>query len=275
MTNDEFWSSIRDIINNDFEPKGIDKLEKYAELFSKGELIFKRFSSQEQHGCAAGGSSHVIASILAGAETAADQPDEKISDIKREFQRGALQAELIEHWAHKVGCWIPDVDMSLASAFGDKLAEGGEAKVYDNGSTLIKSIGLDYYILPSLALDRISLHNAFFPETKLTVIGFGRDTNQEFKIIVEQTYIEGSPLTEQEIDEFATSLGFELRNRRNWTYTTPFIYLSDLHDENLIKSESGSIYVIDCDIRLNTPDLRLGGIREYSHDVEFIHSNRS
>ena len=50
--------------------------------------------------------------------------------------------------------------------FGEELAEGGEAHVYDNGNTIIKRIGLDYYILPELALDRITLHNSLFPETK-------------------------------------------------------------------------------------------------------------
>jgi hypothetical protein len=37
---------------------------------------------------------------------------------------------------------------------GEEIAEGGEAKVYDHGTTLIKSIGLDYFVQPILALDR-------------------------------------------------------------------------------------------------------------------------
>lgn len=65
-------------------------------------------------------------------------------------------------------------------------------------------------------------------------------------------------------------MGFTLRNRRNWTYTNPYIYLSDLHDENVIKSASGTIYVIDCDIRLNTPDLKLDGIRHFSNEIEMV-----
>ena len=51
------------------------------------------------------------------------------------------------------------------------IAEGGEAKVYDHGVTLVKTIGLDYFVQPILALDRISLHNAYFPETRLVVLG--------------------------------------------------------------------------------------------------------
>lgn len=135
---------------------------------------------------------------------------------------------------------------------------------------VVKSIGLDYYIQPLFALDRISLHNAYFPETKLEVIGFGKNADGDFKIIVEQPFIEGFQLTEDEIVQFVESLGFKLRNPRNWTYATPEIYLSDMHDENLIKSKNGNIFVIDCDIRISTPELHQGGIRCYSNEIGFV-----
>lgn len=50
---------------------------------------------------------------------------------------------------------MDDVDKILPSLLGEQVAEGGEAHVYYKGNTLVKSIGLDYYILPVLALDRI------------------------------------------------------------------------------------------------------------------------
>ena len=134
----------------------------------------------------------------------------------------------------------------------------------------MKSIGLDYFIQPILALDRITLHNTYFPETKFTVIGFGRNGNGDFKILVEQPFIQGTRLTDDEICKFVTSLGFEMKNPHNWTYATPQIYLSDMHDENIIKAKNGSIFVIDCDIRINTPDLRQGGIRTLTTNVEFL-----
>lgn len=61
---------------------------------------------------------------------------------------------------------------------------------------------------------------------------------------------------------------FELRNPRNWIYATPEIYLSDMHDENVIRSESGNVFVIDCDIRINTPELNNGGVRQLTTEVE-------
>ena len=65
-------------------------------------------------------------------------------------------------------------------------------------------------------------------------------------------------------------MGFELRNPRNWTYATPDIYLSDLHDENVILSREGNVFVVDCDIRINTPQLRAGGTRTLTTEVDFL-----
>ena len=65
-----------------------------------------------------------------------------------------------------------------------------------------------------------------------------------------------------------SQMGFELKNPRNWTYATPEIYLSDMHDENVIRSnKSNTIFVVDCDIRINTPELRQGGTRQISNIV--------
>lgn len=270
MNNSDFWVSINTVISEGFTPEGLIKLDRYAEQLISGQLIYKRFSPLEQHGCSAGGSCHVIASLLAGAETETDYGIEGINDFKRELQRGAQQALKIEKWAKSVGVWIDDVEHYLQNSLGEEIAEGGEAKVYDHGTTLIKSIGLDYFIQPILALDRISLHNAYFPETVITVIGFGRNSEGDFKIIVEQPFIKGVRVSDEEIASFMSNMGFELRNPRNWTYVTPEIYLSDMHDENVIKSDAGTFFVVDCDIRINTPELKHGGIRNLTTEVEFF-----
>ena len=239
MNNADFWASVHTIIAEGFTSEGLLKLDSYAEQFISGRLVYQRFSPQEQHGCATGGATNVIASLLAGAEAGTDSENQgTLSDYQRECQLGA---------------------------------EGGEAVVYDHGSTLIKSIGLDYFIQPIFALDRISLHNTYFPETRLTVLGFGRDKRGEFKIIAEQPYIEGQPVSDEEIADYMRQMGFELKNPRNWTYATPDIYLSDMHDENVIRSKkSDTLFVVDCDIRINTPELRQGGTRTISTEVRYI-----
>lgn len=103
---------------------------------------------------------------------------------------------------------------------------------------------------------------------RLTVLGFGRDSNNEFKIIVEQPFIKGERISDDEIAVYMEKMGFKLCNPRNWTFATPEIYLSDMHDENVIRSQSGNIFVIDCDIRINTPELKCGGIRTLTTILE-------
>ena len=77
-------------------------------------------------------------------------------------------------------------------------------------------------------------------------------------------------VSDEEIADYMRQMGFELKNPRNWTYTTPEIYLSDMHDENVIRSNTThTIFVIDCDIRINTPGLRTGGMRQLTTDVLF------
>lgn len=92
--------------------------------------------------------------------------------------------------------------------------------MYDNGNKVLKSIGLDYFIQPILALDRISLHNAYFEETEMKVLGFGRNTQDDFVIVVEQTFVHGTMMDDASIAEFAKSMGFESIDPRNWTYAT-------------------------------------------------------
>ena len=76
-------------------------------------------------------------------------------------------------------------------------------------------------------------------------------------------------MTDEEIADFAKKLGFTLLNPKNWTFATADVYLSDLHDENVIKSAEGNVFVIDCDIRINTPALRCGGNRTLTNWVKF------
>ena len=270
MTNADFWNQSNSIIKDGFSFEGLQKLDHYAELFINGRLVYKRFSPAEQYGCAEGGATNVIASLLAGADDTANRGVQKPLTFKEEVQRGKAQESIIENWARSVQCWYDDVDTYLTKLLGSQLAEGGEAHVFQYGYNILKSIGLDYYIQPILALDRISLHNTFFPETKLSVVGFGRLKTGEFQIIVRQPYIQGCQMSDKEIAVFAQEIGFSIVNPINWTYATPDIYLSDLHDENVIMSKDGNIFVVDCDIRINTPELRCGGRRELTTEVEFL-----
>jgi hypothetical protein len=104
MNNADFWTSVHTIIAEGFTSEGLQKLDSYAEQFISGRLVYQRFSPQEQHGCATGGATNVIASLLAGAETGSDSQDSStLSDYQRECKLGAQQEGVIERWAKAVG----------------------------------------------------------------------------------------------------------------------------------------------------------------------------
>ena len=97
MNNADFWASVRSIISAGFTPEGLLKLDGYAEQFISGKLVYQRFSPQEQHGCSAGGTTNVIASLLSGAEAGTDSQNQgALSDYQRECQLGAQQEAVIE-----------------------------------------------------------------------------------------------------------------------------------------------------------------------------------
>ena len=112
MNNADFWTSVHTIIAEGFTSEGLQKLDSYAEQFISGRLVYQRFSPQEQHGCAAGGATNVIASLLAGAEAGSDSKDSStLSDYQRECKLGAQQEDVIERWAKAVGVKINDSKM--------------------------------------------------------------------------------------------------------------------------------------------------------------------
>ena len=79
--------TVKQFISRGFTPEGLSTLEEYAKQFIGGKLLFTRFTSDEQSDCAAGGTLHVIASILSGAETQADRLTAPEGSFKREQQR--------------------------------------------------------------------------------------------------------------------------------------------------------------------------------------------
>ena len=103
----------------------------------------------------------------------------------------------------------------------------------------------------------------------MKVLGFGEDGSHNFQILVEQPFIQGKRMSDDEIQTYAIKIGFELKNPRNWTFASPNIYLSDLHDENVILSEEGTVFVVDCDIRINTPELHCGGMRSITNEIVY------
>ena len=64
-------------------------------------------------------------------------------DSQRVPKRAPTRSEarsVIEQWAEVSGCWVENVNNSLIHSFGEEIAEGGEAVVFDHGATLINHV---------------------------------------------------------------------------------------------------------------------------------------
>ena len=76
---------------------------------------------------------------------------------------------------------------------------GTESEVYFDIEDFIvrKLITLQHYNALRLALDRIIIHNAIFPDSAMRVLGFGRNNNRQFVVVVELPFRQRSPAGEE------------------------------------------------------------------------------
>lgn len=181
---------------------------------------------------------------------------------ERDKKHQVAQEKKIIAWAKAAGLWADNASNTVKGMKHLEEADGGEAKIYvKNPHTYRKLISTEYFITPQFMADRIGLHNLFSPSAPLTVVGFTQDEKGNLLFVVDQPFIEGTKPTREEIKDFAEKLGFEKKDKdKGNTYISKDgIYLSDLHDENVIKTPNGDLVIIDADFRLNTPDLNQEG----------------
>ena len=95
----------------------------------------------------------------------------------------------------------------------------------------------------------------------MTVIGFAKDHYGRFVVVVQQPYVSGDPITEEERVSFMHDLGFEdagMDYGMHLNYKTSELYVGNLNEFNAIRGEFG-LHVIDADCRLNVPEIDCGG----------------
>ena len=101
------------------------------------------------------------------------------------------------------------------------------------------------------------LHNSLFPETQMKVIGFTRDTDGLFRIILTQPFIECQRLaTKAEIDEMVAAKGFHDNDEGNGVnYISDRLHLEDMHSANVyIDIITGKPTCIDCIVKFVKKD---------------------
>lgn len=101
-------------------------------------------------------------------------------------------------------------------------------------------------------MEAIALHNYLFPETIMRVIGFTRDSDGLFRIILTQPYIECNRLaTKAEIDTMVKEKGFyDNGDSSGVNYNSSRLQLEDMHPANVFVEEQSLLPVcIDCIVK--------------------------
>lgn len=255
---------------------GLDRKAMYClhiinSLIQDGNNVFERIPPEALGGFAKGTRRAVEASIYLRAETAAGSGAER---SQSEEERSRKQERLILEYAKKDKCWYGNAPVYLEKRY-KKIAEGGEAEVFDAGTHVIKFISNIYFSDYETMLDRVALHNHFSPEIPLSVLGYGYGRDGIYGIVVRQPYVQGKSISEAEIGAHIEGLGFKRLEDiiARTEYVNDIYFLGDMHDENAVLTPEGRVAMFDTDSRLNTPELGYGGkyiIPEVSYSEESV-----
>ena len=239
-----------------FTEQTLQIIDEYVNDIENGLTDFPRFNQQEHSGLCKAGSALIGASIIAGYATRSIATSGNASSgqgLPANWQIDELQEQLIEQWAKAARLWVESSDKLVSEGFGPMIAKGAEAKVYyrENSPAVVKERA-SIYSTTQKALDAIVLHNYLFPETAMYVIGFTRDNDGIFRIILTQPYVRCLRLaTKEEIDALAEKKGF----KDNWdgkgiNYISNRIALEDMHPANVFIDEvTNRPICIDCIVK--------------------------
>lgn len=247
----------RIIAENGFSESVLQMIDNYINEILYGTTSFSRFNIPEHAGLCSAGSVLIGASIIADYARTSLTASCNASSSKRSsptnWEIDERQEQLVEQWAKASDLWVEDSEHILTETFGPKIAQGAEAKVYyRTGDTSVIKERASIYSTTQKALDAIVLHNSLFPETAMHVIGFTRDSDKLFRIILTQPYVCCQRLaTKQEIDKMVFEKGF----RDNWNgqgvnYISDRLALEDMHPANVFIDEiTGNPICIDCIVK--------------------------
>jgi len=241
---------------NGFSLHTLHLMDNYTNDILNGRTNLDRFNQQEHAGVCTAGATFVgaYAACCYAREGCEPGPlSSKGEGGPTNWEIDAKQEKLVEQWARAKGIWFSKPEQVLTAVYGPMIAKGAEAKVYyKSGDTSVIKERTSIYATLGKALEAIALHNTLFPETQMKVIGFTRDADELFRIILTQPYVECQRLaTKAEIDEMVGAKGFHDNGDGNGVnYIGDRLHLEDMHPANVfIDVITGKPTCIDCIVK--------------------------
>ena len=244
------------ILNTGFSEQTLRLIDNYINDILNGRTNLHQFNLQEHAGLCTAGAPLIGAYIVCNyARTSLESGCDvaKGQGSPANWEIDAKQEELVQRWVEAAKLWVPNSEKWITSAFGPMIAQGAEAKVYYRaGDTSVIKERTSIYATLGRALEAIVLHNTLFPETQMIVIGFTRDADGLFRIILTQPYIGCKRLaTKAEIDEMVAAKGFRDNNKgEGVNYIGDRLHLEDMHPANVfIDTQTDKPTCIDCIVK--------------------------
>jgi len=250
---EEIYDAIR---KDGFSVSTLELIDNYVNDILYGRTNIYKFNLQEHAGLCSG------TAVLVGAYTIASYARTILgSNIDSTTSKGcpanweidAKQEECVQQWAVAKKLWIPNSEQVLITTFGPKVAQGAEAKVYyKSGADSVVKERASIYSTLGKALEAITLHNSLFPETKMKVVGFTRDADGLFRIVLTQPVVVCERLaTKDEIDAMVGAKGFrDNGDGSGVNYIGDRLILEDMHPANVfIDQVTHQPICIDCIVK--------------------------
>ncbi len=239
-----------------FTPSTLQAIDEYTNDIENGRTDFYRFNLPEHAGLCTAGAPLIGASIVACYATRSFATGGHATGSQgspANWQVDQRQEQLIEQWARLAHLWVEKSEEYITRHFGPMMAQGAESKVYyKEGDISVVKERVSIYSTTQKALDAIVLHNTLFPETAMHVVGFTRDNDGLFRIILTQRYIRCLRLAKKaEIDALVGAMGFKDNGDGNGVnYISDRLALEDMHPANVFIDEvSERPICIDCIVK--------------------------
>lgn len=153
-----------------------------------------------------------------------------------------------EKWAKQNNCWIPFSDIFSLGVPGPS---GSESDTYVAKDSYIYKTNNLMHCRDSivLAIEKFLLYNVIFPDSAYELRGFTGFDGRSVYPITRQRYIKGGiPVTQNEIDCYMSAIGMEKISLGR--YENKDVVVWDVLPKNVLKDDSGDIFVIDVEIML-------------------------
>ena len=173
--------------------------------------------------------------------------------VRTERSWHEVEAQDIETYAKESGQWLDYTGDVMQ--LGEPGPSGNENDTYisptENAIYKVNNL-MNSKDISSL-LEKVALHNRYFPNTTYELAGFtGFGRGNIYPVLKQDLIHNAEYATPEEIDSYMRSLGFEPTDE--YEYSNNEVTISDLRPRNVLKDADGDIYVVDAEFKAKDVD---------------------